>query len=94
MSYSPYKKLECGPYENLTPFHYPISPYNKHCFTNSQFLEQAEDLYKNSLEPKIRELAYNLSYMVADGDILTDKQIGLFKNTYKRFKKGETLNGI
>jgi hypothetical protein len=89
-----YQKLECDYYSILTHFEYPMKNLERHCFKDFDFLSQAKELYENASDEKVRELAFNLSLLVSEGELLTDKQIGLFKNSYKRHKKGEILNGI
>jgi len=85
-----YKKIECDYYSILSHFDYPMRTFDLHCFKDDMFLSQAKELYENSSEDKVKDLALNLSILVFEGEILSDKQIGLFKNTYKRFKKQET----
>jgi hypothetical protein len=82
-----YKKIECDYYSILSHFDYPQRTFNLHCFRDDMFLSQAKELYENSSDGNIKDLALNLSVLVYEGFLLSDKQIGLFKNTYKRFKK-------
>jgi hypothetical protein len=84
-----YQPLIASIYSPISPFEYPINECNKHIeFTNNDFIEKAKELYDKSSLESVRNLAYVLSYQINDGLVLTSGQIGLFNNSYKRYKKG------
>jgi len=84
-----YHPLNASIYSPISPFEYPINECNKHInFTNNDFIEKAKELYNNSSLESVRNLAYTLTYQINDGLVLTSGQIGLFENSYKRYKRG------